>query len=107
LVVATFAGWAFAVPVFSLPPFGAGSLLAPGLVSLLAGEPLTGTFVAAFAGPGFTALGGSAFLESFFGSALAGLGFAAGFPRAASALACTLAGWGRFALFFTSVFRAF
>src|SRR5262245_56545398 len=73
-------------------------------------------FTAVFTGSGAFALGGGAFGESFFTAAFAALGFAAGLWRPASfdAVAlnaafwgAALAGMGRFALFFTSVFRTF
>ena len=134
VAVSTFAGWAFAVPVLSLPFFDGGSLattgltpggLATGLAATLGGAPLSGWVLAATgfgAAAGFAptlaaVLAGSAFFESFFSSALAGCGLAAGLFFAPAfacwALAVGLLGvlpfaaCAVFALFFRSVFRAF
>ena len=90
--------------------FADGALDATGLTAAaFIGRGLP--FAAVFAGSGAFALGGGAFGESFFTATFAALGFAAGLLRPASfdalALGAALAGMGRFALFFTSVFRTF
>jgi hypothetical protein len=107
-----FTGGAFGVTVFS-PPFGGDSLAADFDGGVF---DATGLTAAAFIGAGLPfALVGSGALalgNALLGAAFAGPGFAADLLRALPAfaglaLAAALAGCGRFALFFTSVFRTF